>query len=77
MRVDEARDDVGPVRIEDLRAFVGAEPGDDPVADRDVDVEPLAREDAEDAAAADDQVGGLVPPRDGKPTRQITRPWHQ
>ena len=63
MRVDEAGDDVGAVRVERLAALVGAEPGDDAVADRDVDVEPLAREDAEHAAAADDEVGGLVAAR--------------
>jgi hypothetical protein len=37
-----------------------------PVDDRDVGLEPLAREDAEDAAAANDDVGRLVSPRDGQ-----------
>ena len=58
-------------------ALVGAEPGDDAVADRHVGVEPLAREDAEDAAAADDEVGGLVTPRHGQAPPQITRLRHQ
>ena len=77
VRVDESRHDVRAVRIERLRALVGAEPGDDAVADRDVDVEPLAREDAEDAAAANDEVGRLVPPRDRQPAAQITPLRHQ
>ena len=77
VRVDEPRHDVGAVRIQRLRPLVGAEPGDDAVADRDVGVEPFAREDAEDAAAANDEVGGLVPPRDRQPAAQITRLRHQ
>ena len=77
VRVDEPGNDVGAVRVERLGALVGAEPGDDAVADRDVDVEPLAREDAEDAAAANDEVGRLVTARDGQAARQITRLRHQ
>ena len=77
VRVDEPRHDVGAVRIQGLRGLVGAEPGDDAVADRDVDVEPFAREDAEDAAAANDEVGGLVTSRDRQPAAQITRLRHQ
>ena len=77
VRVDEARDDVGAVGVERLGALVGAEAGDDAVADRDVDVEPLAREDAEDAAAAHDEVGRLVAPRHREPAPQITRLRHQ
>ena len=77
VRVDEPRHDVGAVRIERLGALVGAEPGDDAVADRDVDVEPFAREDAEDAAAADDEVGRFVAPRDRQSAGQITRLRHQ
>ncbi len=34
------------------------------VGDRDVDVEPLAREDREDPSASHDEVGRLVPARD-------------
>ena len=73
MRVDEPRDDVGAVRVERLGAVVGAEARDDAVADRDVDVEPLAREDAEDAAARDDEVGRLVAPRNREPPLQEIR----
>lgn len=70
MRVDEAGDDVRPVRVERLRALVLAEAGDDAVADRDVDVEPFAREDAEDATAPDDEIGRLVTARDGEAALQ-------
>ena len=77
MRVDEAGDDVGAVGVEHLGALVRAEPGDDAVAHRHVHVEPLAREDAEHAAAAHDEVCRLVPPRDRQPPGQITRLWHQ
>jgi hypothetical protein len=76
VRVDEARDDVGAVGVEQLLPVVRAEPGDDAVADRHVDVEPLPREDAEDAAAAHDQVGRLVAPRHRQPPSQITRSRH-
>ena len=58
--VDEARHDEAPGRVDHLGAVVLADPGDHAVGDRDVGVEPLAREDAEDAPAADDGVGGLV-----------------
>ena len=63
VRVDEAGDDVAPGGVDDLGAVVVAQPGDDAVADRDVGVEPLAREHGEDAAAADDEVGRLVSAR--------------
>ena len=75
--VDEPGHDVGPVRIERLGALVGAEPGDHAVADRDVDLEPFAREDAEDTAAADDEVGRFVPPRYRQSVGQITRLRHK
>ena len=58
-------------RVDDLAALVVADPGDDPVRDRDVGVEPLAREDAEHAPAADDGVGRLVPTGDREPSRQV------
>ena len=64
VRVDEARDDVAARRVERLAPLVVPEPGDDAVGDRDVDVEPLAREDREDPSAAHDEVGRLVPARD-------------
>ena len=58
-------------------ALVGAETGDRAVADRDVDLEPLAREDRQDPATADDEIGGLVAAGDREPARQITRLRHQ
>ena len=60
VRVHEARDDVAAGGIDRLLAVVAAEPGDRPLDDRDVDVEPLAREDAQHAAAAHDHIRGLV-----------------
>src|SRR3712207_7309103 len=42
----------------------------EPVDDRDVRLQPLAREGAEDATAADDQVGRLVSAGNGQSTRQ-------
>ena len=73
VRVDEARNDVRAVGVERLRALVLAEAGDHPVAHRDVDLEPLAREDGEHASAANDEVGRLVAACNGEPARQITR----
>ena len=70
VRVDEARDDEAPGGVERLAAVVGAEPGDRSVDDGDVDVEPLAREDGEHTAAADDEVGRLVAARDREPARE-------
>jgi hypothetical protein len=70
VRVDEARNDVGPLRVQGLGAVVLAEPRDHAVADRDVDVEPLAREDAENPTAADDEIGRLVTPGDREPALQ-------
>ena len=61
VRVDEAGDDVGAADVERLRPFVVAEARDVAVADGDVGLEPLAREDREHAAALDDEVGRLVP----------------
>ena len=72
MRVDEARHDVRAVGVERLGALVLAESRDHSVADGDVDVEPLAREDGEHAAAAHDEVGRLVASGDREPARQIT-----
>jgi hypothetical protein len=71
--IDEARDDERAGRVEGLHSFVFAQPRDHSVADGDVDVEPLAREDGEHAAAANDEVGRLVAARNGEPARQITR----
>ena len=54
-----------PGCVECLGAVVRAEPGDDAVDDCDVALEPLAGEDRQDAATANDEVGGLVPAGDG------------
>ena len=64
VRVDEARDDPPAGGVDRLATLVGADPGDDTVHDRDVGIEPFAREDREHSAAADDEVGRLVPPGD-------------
>ena len=66
VRVDEARDDVLAARVHDLVPVVLAEAGDPAVRDRDIHVEPFAREDGEDAPAAHDHVGWLVAARDGE-----------
>ena len=71
VRVDQPGDDVLAARVHDLLARVGAEPGDVAVADRDLGLEPLAREDGEDLAALDDDVRDLVAARDGEAPGQI------
>ena len=65
--------EVAARRRRSSRALVLAEAGHDPVDDRDVDVEPLAREDAEDAARPDHEVGRLVAPRNRQPSLEVTR----
>jgi hypothetical protein len=60
VRVDEARDEVAAGELENLGSVVVAEARDEAVRDREVAVEPLAREGREDPGAPDDQVGGLV-----------------
>ncbi len=82
VRVDEARDDPAPGRVDRLAALVLAEARDVAVHDRDVGVEPLAREDREDASAADDDVGGLVPAGDGESAGEVghaaaSLPWRR
>ena len=71
MRVEEARNDVAPRGIDDLASLVLAQPGDPAVRDRDVGVEPLAREHGQDAAAAHDDVGGLVTSGHGKASGEV------
>ena len=71
MRVDEAGDDVAAARVELLGALVVAEPGDVAVDDRDVGLEPLAREDREHAPAANDELGGLVAAGHGEPSGEV------
>ena len=70
VRIDEARDDEATGRVDRLGAFVGPDPGDRPVDDRDVGVEPLPGEHREDTAPTDDQVGRLVSARDGEAALQ-------
>ena len=60
-----------PLGVDDLAAGVLAEAGDVAVADRDVGLQPLAREDREDLAALDDDVGELVAARHREPSREI------
>ena len=60
VRVDEARDDVAARGVDLFLAGVVAESGHVAVGDRDVVLEPLAREDREDVAAADDDIRRLV-----------------
>ena len=64
-------------RVERLAALVVAEAGDPAVDDRDVRLEPLAREDREHPAAADDEVGGLVSARDGEAARKGCVHWRE
>ncbi len=71
MRVDEARHDVAPARVQLLGPFVLPEPGDEAVHDRDIGFEPLPREDGENAAAAHDEICGLVSPRNRQPPREL------
>ena len=71
MRVDEPWHDVLLGDIERFRALVLAKPGDVAVTDGDVHLEPLAGEDGQDAAAAHDEIGGLVTPRDCDPAREV------
>ena len=70
VRIDEARDDPASARIERLASVVGAEPCDPAVDDRNIRLEPLAREDGEHLAAADDEVGRLVAARNGEAARE-------
>ena len=71
VRVDEARHDVAAGRVDDLRAVVVAEAGNEAVGDRDVRLEPLAREHGEHAPAAENEVGALVAAGDREPAGEI------
>ena len=74
VRVDEARHDEAPRRVERLAALVAADTCDHAVGHCDVRLQPLAREDREDASAAHDEIGGLVSPCDRKTALQ---PFHR
>ena len=76
MRVDEPRDDVAAARVQLLGAVVVAEPRDDAVDDRDVGLEPLAREDREHAPSSDDELGGLVPAGHREPSGKVWHGWN-
>ena len=67
VRVDETGHQEAARSVDRLAAPVGAEPGDGAVDDRDVELEPFAREHIEDAPTADDRVGGLFAPRNHEP----------
>src|SRR5213075_2744056 len=71
VRVDEAGHDVAPRRVDDLGAVVVAQAGDPAVCDRDVDVQPLAREDRQHASTADDDVGRLVAAGNGETAGEV------
>src|SRR6266566_8941389 len=71
VRVDETGHDVAAGRVDLLGSLVVAEPGDVPLGDRDVGLEPFAREDREHAAATDDEVRGLVAACDRQPSHQV------
>ena len=71
VRVDEAGHDAAAAGVDHLAPLVAAETRDDAVGDRDVHLQPLAREDREHAASADDEIGGLVPAGDGEAAAQI------
>jgi hypothetical protein len=71
VRVEEAGDDVAPRCVDDFASLVLAQSGDPAVRDRDVGVEPLAREHGEDATAVHDDVGGLVAAGQGKTSGEI------
>ncbi len=76
VRVDQAGRHVGAVRVQDLLAVVAAEPGDGAVADRDVALEPLPREDRQHPSATNDQIRRLVAAGNGEPPGKITRQRH-
>ena len=65
--VDQAWRNVRAGHVHDLDALVGAEPGDEVAANRHVALQPLAREDGEDPAPPQHQVGRLVAARHRQP----------
>ena len=69
--VDEARHEPAAAAVDALAAVVRAQPGDPPAGHRDVDLEPLAREDGEHPRARDHEVGRLVAARDGDQARAV------
>ena len=69
--VDEAGHHPAAVGVEHLPAFVLAQAGDVPVADGDVRLEPLPREDRQHPPAANDEIGRLGTPGDGDTASQL------
>ncbi len=74
VRVDEARNDERAGGVERLASLVRPDPGDHAVDDRDVGVQPLAREDRQHAPAAHHEIGGLIAASDRKTALQ---PFHR
>ena len=72
VRIDEPGNDVAASGVDRLAPLVGAEPRDHAVDDRDIDVEPLAREHAQHAASAHDEVGRLVATGNGKAAGEVS-----
>src|SRR5581483_5752682 len=75
VRVHEAGDDETAGSVELLPPLVRAKARDVAVADRDVGLQPLAREDGEHPTAADDEIGRLVAARDREPSRELGHRW--
>ena len=69
--VDKPRHEVPAGELKDLAAVVVPDSGDVPVRDREIAVEPLAREDREHLRAADHEVGGLVSAGDGEAAAEV------
>jgi hypothetical protein len=69
--VDKARHHVTAGRVERRVTVVLAEPGDEAVDDREIALEPLAREGREHPPAANHDMGRLVAARDREPAPQI------
>ena len=76
MGVDEAGDDVAACRVEHFVAVVVADARDVAVDDRDVRLQPLAREGREHAPAANDELGGLVAAGHGEPSCEVWHGWN-
>ena len=66
VRVDEPGAEEAPAAVDALAALVRADTREATVGDRDVALEPLARERAEHLRALDHRVGRLVTTRDGQ-----------
>ena len=72
VRVDEPRHHETPFGVDHLRGAVIAQPRHEAVDDRDVGLEPLAREHRQHGSALNDEVGRLVAPGDGDAPREVS-----